>query len=271
MRKHFSTSTKTARSLIQETAQAMHDARLWMVASSLAYTTLLSIVPLLAVSFAIFQIFGGMFKLQGAIQPFIAESFSEDMAIQISSAIGEFAGRINASTLGFSGLLALIVTSMSLLSNADRAIHHVWNTPIRRSGFQRFATYWLFVTFGPIAMAVALGAATGLELKWIHVLPSGISGFLFTMGLFFCTHRWIPDCKVDAAPAWIAAAYTALAFMAVRLGFATYTRYAVSANKIYGSLGAIPVFMFWVYLQWLVFFSGVALTRVLQTRFQKRA
>ena len=270
MQKHFFLSRKQqVLEIIRATLAAMKHARLWMVASSLAYTTLLSIVPLLAVSFAIFQVFGGMVKLQGALQPLIAESFSDTMALQISMTIGQFAERINASTLGFTGLLALIMTSMSLLSNADKAIHHVWGASIRRSGFQRFATYWLFVTFGPIAIAVAIGTATGIELRWIRILPSGLTGFLMTTVVFFCTHRWIPDRPVSLRAALWAAVYTSITFQLVRYGFAIYAKNVVSVHKIYGSLSAIPVFMFWIYLQWLVFFSGVALTSVLQKRWEK--
>jgi len=171
--------------LARDLATHIRQAQLLMVASSLAYTTILSIVPVLAVSFAIFKAFGGMERLYNFIEPLVLSNLAEGTSSEVIDALHRFIDNTHASAVGVGGLIALIFTSMSMLSSAERAINRVWQTRVQRSFFHRVAGYWLFITLGPLALSIVVGAATSSAYPLARLVPSGLGMFLVTVGLFF--------------------------------------------------------------------------------------
>src|SRR5262245_38895191 len=139
--------------VLKETWKQMMDAHLFIVASSLAYTTILSIIPALAVSFAVFKAFGGLEKLSETVEPFIISNLAENVGTEVVGKIHDFIKNANTGTLGLGGLVFLISTTMSMLSSIENSINRIWKTTTGRTKFQRFAYYWVFVTLGPIALA----------------------------------------------------------------------------------------------------------------------
>ena len=101
--------------VFKDTLQNMKQAQLLQVASSLSYTTILSLIPLLAVSFAIFQAFGGLKTLNDTIEPFILSNLAEGVSDEVIAKIQGFINNAHASALGIGGLIGLIFTSMSML------------------------------------------------------------------------------------------------------------------------------------------------------------
>ena len=128
-------------------------------------------------SFAIFQAFGGLDKIYGAVEPFILENLAEGVSDQVVEVIRKFISNAHPSTVGISGLLGLIVTSMLALWSIEKAINRVWNAPMKRSWFARISSYWLFITIGPIALAVALGVASSGRFPIAALFPSGTGIF----------------------------------------------------------------------------------------------
>lgn len=255
------------KSVMIDTGKQIQEAQLPQAASSLAYTTILSIIPLLAMSFSIFQAFGGMEKLYGTIEPLIIENLAEGSSEEAIQAIRKFIGNIHAGTLGASGLVGLIITSMTMLASIEKAINRIWKTPMTRSLFQRISSYWLFITLGPLGMGVAIGAATGSELSLAKILPSGAGLFIIVTFVFFSIYKWVPHRKVHWIPALTSAVLTALLWNLARLGYALYTKQVVTYNKIYGSLAAIPILLLWIYIIWLIVLSGAAFSAAFQKRF----
>lgn len=251
---------KVARS----TWRHMREARLLMVSSSLAYTTILSLVPMLAVSFAIFQAFGGLNKLYDTLAPFIMSNLNKETGEQVISSLKFFVENAHASFVGVSGFIALVFTSMSMLSSAEKALNQVWQTPFRRSLFQRFATYWLFITLGPLALSVAVGAATSSQLPLQRYLPGGTGLFFLVILVIFSIYKWGPHCKVRWLGALISAVVAALFWNFARLGFALYTSQVITYHKVYGSLGAFPILLLWIYILWVIFLGGAALNAAIQ-------
>lgn len=254
-------------SVLVDTHRQMWEAQLFLVASSLAYTTILSIIPLLAVSFSIFQAFGGMERMYAIVEPFILSNLAQGASSEAMAAIRRFIGNIHAGTLGATGLIGLIITSMSMLSSAEKSINRIWKTTITRTPFQRIASYWLFITLGPLGLAFALGAATTLQMPVKRLLPSGTGIFLLTVVFFFGIYKGVPNRKVHWKAALIAAAVTACLFNLARIAYALYAKFAVSYDKIYGSLSAIPLLIFWIYILWVILLTGAALTAAIQKRF----
>jgi membrane protein len=255
---------------VAETWAEMQRAKLMLVASSLAYTTILSVVPMLAVSFAIFKAFGGLDKLYATIEPFLLENLAEGSSDQVIQALKHFLDNTHASAIGVGGFIGLMFTSMSMLSSIENAINHVWGAPPRRSIFQRFSTYWLFITLGPLAGSVALGVATSSELPLANLVPNGTGIFILTILFFSAVFKWVPNCQVHWPHALASAIVTSTLLTLARLAYALYTAHFVSYNKIYGSLGAIPILLLWIYIVWLIVLTGAALSTTLQHRLETR-
>ena len=243
------------------------EARLPQVASSLAYTTLLSIIPAVAVSFAIFKSFGGLEKLSSEIEPFVISHLTEGASEEAIAGLQNFIGNIHTTTLGVSGLIGLIFTCMAMLFGTENAINRVWKTESTRPLVKRISIYWLLITLGPIALAVTIGITTSKELPIAGILPSGTGLRVISLLIFTAVYKWVPYRKVNFLPALTAAGFTLGLLGLARLGFTFYTKKIVSYDKIYGSLGAIPIFLLWIYIVWLIVLSGAAWSAAFQRRF----
>lgn len=245
-------------------------AQIFMAASSLAYTTILSFIPLLAVSFAIFQVFGGLHKAYDLIEPFVLSSLAEGVSDQVTATLQQFITNVHSKTVGIGGLIALIFTSMSMLASVEKAINKIWNVPIRRSLFQRLVGYWFFITLGPVALAVALGFAGSYNFSVSALFPSGTGIFFVTAAVFTWVYKFVPDTKVSIQFSAIAGLTTSTCFSVARILYHLYTSRVLTYNKIYGSLSAVPILLLWIYIVWLIILGGAALCAALQRLSHKR-
>jgi len=182
----------------------------------------------------------------------------------------EFIGNTHAGVVGVGGLVGLIFTCMSMLSSIEKAINHVWKVKVTRSYFQRISSYWLFITLGPIALSVAVGIATSEDFPITKLFPSGTGLYALVVLCFCLIYKWVPQTTVKWSYAWIAAAVTSFLWNLAKLGYTLYTKNVVSYHKIYGSLGAVPVLMLWIYVEWVIVLTGAALCAALQKGIGKR-
>jgi membrane protein len=256
--------------IVKDTWGQMKRAQLLLVASSLAYTTILSIIPMLAVSFAIFKAFGGMDKLYQTIEPFILQNLAEGSSTEVITALRKFVANAHASAIGITGFVGLIFTSMSMLNSIESAINRVWGAPTRRRIFQKLATYWLFITMGPLAASVAIGFASGSSLPLSSLVPDGTGMFLLTVLFFTAIFRWVPNTDVHWPYALVSGTLTAVLLGLARMGYGLYTHAFAGYNRIYGSLGAVPILLLWIYIVWAIILTGAAVSATLQQRLEIR-
>jgi membrane protein len=252
--------------LIRDALELMKQAQLPLVASSLAYTTILSIIPLLAVSFALFQAFGGQETINRTLTPFILNNLAEGVSDEVVEKLKSFISNAHGSAIGLGGLIGLIFTSMTMLFSIEKAINRVWHASMTRSLFQRISAYWLFITLGPLGLAVAVGFMTSSQIPLSHLFPTGTGAFLLTAAGFSAVYKWVPHTRVRTTCAGIAGIVIAAAFILAQNGFRLYTSRVVSYSKIYGSLAAVPILLLWIYIVWMIILSGAALTAALQKR-----
>ena len=238
-----------------------------MGASSMAYTTILSIIPALALSFSIFKAFGGMDKLYAGIEPVIIENLAEgsdDEAIQF---IRHFIENAHAGAVGFVGFVGLAITCTSLLYSAEKMINGVWGIPLTRSWWRRLSAYGVFIIIGPLAAAVIVGAATSTDLPAGKLIPGALSTFVLSVGFFSLVYKYVPHRKVQWRPALISGAIVAVAWDLARAIYSLYAKHMVSYNHIYGSLAAVPILLLWIYIVWVVILTGAALSAAIQMRY----
>ena len=254
---------------LRDTTYRIRRAQLLMVASSLAYTTILSIIPVLAVSFAVFQSFGGMEKVYDRIEPLILSYLAEGTNIEVIQILKNLIRNTHSGVLGVSGLIGLIFTSMSMLFSAEKAINQAWEIQVTRGFLHRFSIYWLFISLGPIALSVVLGLATRFQFPVWTILPSWSGGFLLETAFFFCIYQWAPQTRVLWTCSLLSATITAGFWNLARVTYAYSAQNILSYNKIYGSLAAIPIVLLWIYILWVILLSGAALTVAIQKRASK--
>lgn len=248
----------------------MQDAQLLLVASSLAYTTILAIVPVLAVAFSIFKSFGGLDTLYSTIEPLILENLAKGSGEQAMETLRGFVGNIHAGKLGATGMIGLIFTTMSMFSSAERAINDVWKVKVTRSIFSRVTSYWFFISLGPLAASFALGATSSKNLALAQFFPKGTMGLFTAIAIFFIVYKWTPNRNVKWHAALVPAILTALLWHSARWGYSVYTSQVVTYHKIYGSLGAIPIILLWIYIVWVIVLAGAAFSATLQNQFDDK-
>ncbi len=235
-------------------------------ASALAYTTLISIVPLLAVMFFLFKVFGGLESTESKIKAFIFSNLVAGMGDKIVNYIEQFMANVHAGAIGTVGFVFLILVAIGLISNVEKAFNETWGVKESRSMLTRFNYYWAALTIGPVIVALSLGLTASIQTNvgFIQTLSASSTGktflslvpFLLTCSLFVGAYKLIPNTNVRLSSALIGGIFGASFWELAKYGYAWYTVHSLAYSKIYGSLSTIPVFLVWLFLTWVVVLLG---------------
>ena len=237
-------------------------------AASLGYTSLLAMVPLLAVTFGIVSAFPVFHQWSSSLQSFIFKNFLPDTGEQIAPYIDTFLS--SASSLTIPGTVTLILTALLLMVRIEVALNRIWRVDRNRSLTNRVVMYWAVLTLGPmlIAAAVALSAQKLFGTSgYLSTMSQGMQSlgiFLLTWLLFALFFLLVPNRRVRIRHALIGALLSTLLFTVAKVGFVAYVSNA-NYRVIYGALATIPIFLFWLYLVWIVVLLGASLAASLTT------
>lgn len=241
-----------------------------MLAGSLAFTTVISLVPLLAVSLSVFSAYGGMDSLLKKLEPFILQNLVEASGAELSRGFRRAIQRVHSGTLGVSGAAFLFLASTKLFHDTEKAVHRVWQLESKRWFVQKLVTYWTVMFLGPFFLAVVLGFMSSKDLGTIKYFSKGstIVGivFLSLLGIY----KFVPSCRVRWSSAIYSAAIATVGFRTAQLFYQQTTRNILSYNKIYGSLASIPIFLLWVLVLWWICLMGVAICAALDKEKDQR-
>ena len=243
------------------------------LASSLTFTTVLAIVPLLAVVLSLFTAFPLFHDFSDALQAFMATSLMPaNISDTIMTYLNEFA--LQASRLTAIGGAFLLLTVLLLIMSVDSALNDTWHVSHQRPIGQRLLVYWALISLGPLLMGAglwttgflareSLGLVTEIPhsleviLSWI---PFALTGVGFSV-LFVI----VPNCRVKRTDALIGGFVTALVLETMKFGFAYYVSQFSTYTVIYGAFAALPVFLIWIYLSWLGVLLGAMVAANLPT------
>ena len=237
-------------------------------AASLGYTSLLAMVPLLAVVFGIVSVFPVFDEWSDRLQEFIFRNFLPESGQAIAPHLNTFLGSVSSLTLP--GTITLILTALLLMVRIEVAFNRIWRVDRARSLTSRVVMYWAILTLAPLlaAAAVALGAERLLgRAGFLGDLPGWVNSFgifVLTWMLFAVFFIVIPYRSVQFRHALVGALLTALLFTLIRAGFVAFISRA-SYNVLYGALASVPIFLFWLYLVWIVVLLGASLAASLTT------
>lgn len=242
--------------------------RLFEEAASLSYTSLLAIVPLLAVIFAIISVFPVFSEWSQSFYGFVFSNFVPAAGEVILGYLQTFLDSIGGLTLP--GTVMLFVTALLLMFRIEVAFNKIWRVTEARTLTNRVVMYWAVLTLCPIMIgaAVALGtqnlfAAFSLE----NGIPAGLKGFgifLLMWTSFTLIFVLVPNRKVRFLDATAGAFLAAVLFEIAKAAFVAYVTNA-NYTVIYGALATIPIFLFWLYIVWIVVLFGASLAASLTT------
>ena len=237
-------------------------------AASLGYTSLLAMVPLLAVIFGVVAAFPVFSEWSNKLRSFIFTNFVPAASGDIETYLNTFLASVSGLTLP--GTVFLILTALLLMFRIEVAFNRIWRVDRSRTVMNRVVMYWAVLTLGP----VLIGGAIALSAQNIF-RPLGLDGMaspaLHRMGVFVL--QWmmftllfllVPNRPVRIGHAMVGALLSALLFEIAKAGFVAYisnANYAV----IYGALATLPIFLFWLYLIWIVILFGASLSASLTT------
>jgi len=248
--------------------------RLFDEAASLSYTSLLSMVPLLAVVFGVASAFPVFQQWSEQLQSFVFANFVPASGDQVQAYLTVFLDSVSGLTLP--GTLFLIITALLLMVRIEQAFNLIWRVPTARSIRNRVAMYWAVLTLGPLTLGAAfalsaqpvfeqLAVGVSTHSNWRALGVFSLSWLAFTVMFLL-----VPNRRVHFTHALAGAFFSALLFELAKKAFVTYVANA-SFNVIYGALATIPIFLFWLYLVWIVILLGASLAASLTTFNDRKA
>ncbi len=241
--------------------------RLGLTASSLTFTTLISLVPLLTVMLAVFSAFPMFASFQDALQKYLLQTLvPPDIASQVLRALNQFAAK--AKGVGSVGLVFLFLAALALMLTIDRTLNGIWRVRSPRPIAQRVLVYWAAATLGPLALGVslsltsyALSASKGL----VAVLPGGVAlllnavEFLLLAAAFVGLFHYVPNTHVRWRHALAGGAFSAIGIELAKRLLGWYLQAVPTYTVIYGALAAVPIFLIWIYVVWVIVLLGAVI------------
>jgi membrane protein len=255
-------------SLLRLTIRRARKEHLAQIAGSLTFTTLLSIAPFFAVSFALFTRFPVFRQFQLALEDHLLKSMLPgDLSRTVLRYLHQFA--LNASGLTLVGALFLLAAVLAMLLTVENTFNQIWNVRRSRPLFRRLALYLLVIAVGPPALAVSLWATStliGVSLGWIGTLPASAS-FVLNLGPvalswlgLSCLFRFLPNTRVRWRDAILGGLLAGIALELGKRGFANYLVQVPTYKTVYGAFAVLPVFLLWLYFSWLVTLGAALVT-----------
>lgn len=258
-------SARNCRHLLGFARDRLSEINIAEVASSMALATLLAIVPVLALSLALFAAFPGFSQTREALENLIVTGFlPEQYSGVLIGYLREFAN--HAAGLTTFGLAGLALTALMMIDKLFVTVNRLFKVRKPRPLMQRVLIYWALMTVGPLAVALSLTITGQITAQALSGVDSSTSASLLKFGQFLIQvlgfavlYKYIPNCRVPWSHALTGGTLAALSGFAVKAGFSYYVT-AGTLTNIYGAFVALPVLVLWIYVAWFLFFAGAAVT-----------
>jgi membrane protein len=240
-------------------------------AAALGYTSLLAIVPMLTIALAMFAAFPFFAEMRGSMIQSLFNNLAPSLGATVNTYLNTFTD--NAEKATGAGIVGLAVTAILLIHTIQSAFDRIFGSTSRRTQWNRFPIYWALITLGPILFGVSFsistyffrlgaeadfyGVSTGVQIIG-NILPFVLEAMGFALFYWLIPTR--PVLLVDATWGGLAAAFM---FEAVKRLFGLYLIYVPTYQALYGAIAAIPIFMVWMYVAWVITLVGAEITAAL--------
>ncbi len=239
-------------------------------AMGLVYTTLLSIVPLLAVSFSVLKGFG----VHNQLEPVLINLLEPlgEKGLSISQQIISFVDNIKVGVLGAVGLLVLVFTVLSLVKKIESAFNFTWRISVTRGIMQRFSNYLSVILIGPLLLFTASAMTASFNSsavvnQFLAIEPFGtlllligeLVPYLLTIVSFTVIYLLIPNTKVRLGSAIYGAVFSTVAWKLIGKLFTAFIVNSTNYTAIYSGFAILIIFMIWIYMSWLIVLTGASI------------
>jgi membrane protein len=259
------------RDLVRFARRRLKEEKLPQLAGSLTFTTTLALVPLLTIVLAIFTTFPIFGHFRTALDSYFVQTvMPKAIANTILSNLTQFASK--ATRLSALGAVALLFTSTAMMNMIERAFNQIWRVRRPRPLVQRVVIYWALVTLGPLAFGLSLTLTSQLFLATgglanavpiIGAILTTLVSVALTTGAYTFLYMTVPNRYVDWRDAVWGGLVAALAFEIAKRMFGLFIKQFPTYAIIYGALAALPLFLLWMYLSWLITLVGAVLAAAL--------
>lgn len=246
-----------------------------MRAMSLVYTTLLSLVPLLALSFSVLKALG----VHNSMEPVLLRLLAPlgDKSVELTETVIGFVENIRVGVLGVFGILLLFYTAVSMLQKVEKSFNRIWRIERTRPLARRFGDYLSVLIVGPVlvfsAVGVTASASSNTFLDHLtHLEPLGtliaIAGrfvpYLLVIAAFTFLYAFIPNTRVRLGAAIGGAVLSGLMWESASLAFAEFATSATTYNAVYSGFALLLFLLIWLYVGWLILLIGCQMAFLLQ-------
>jgi membrane protein len=244
--------------------------RLFQVAGSLTFTTLLALVPLLTVALTVFSAFPVFSEFATAIRNFVLANLVPAAAGKVVTVYTQQFAQ-NAGKLTALGLAILTVAAVMTTLTVDHTFNTIWRVRRPRPLVSRLLIYWGVLTIGPLLIGVSLYVTS-----WLLTRSMGLMGpsqavsavyrlvpLVFTVLAFSFLYRTVPNRPVAVSDALAGGVLAGLLFEAAKAAFGSYIRQVPMYKLVYGAFASIPIFLLWIYISWMIILVGAVFTAAL--------
>ena len=253
--------------------------RCFEAAAALSYTSLLALVPLMAVTLGVISAFPVFDQWASSMQDFIFENFVPAAGDMVQRYLQQFVG--NTAGLTGAGTVFLIVTALLLMSTIEKSFNRIWRVQTPRRLVSRLIMYWAALTLGPLLMGASLALTSYLaalplfSVAWVPGVSQGVvltlAPFVVSLAAFTLVFTIVPNRRVAFRHALAGALVSALLFELTKRGFVWYVTTFPTYEKLYGALATVPLFLVWIYASWVVILLGGSVAAALTTFSFRRA
>jgi len=243
------------------------DGQLSLRAMSLVYTTVISLVPLLAISFSMLKGFGA----HNQVEPMLLKLLEPlgDKKIEITEKLVQFVDNIQVGLLGTVGLALLIYSVIAMMQKIEKSFNYIWHVNKGRTVTQRFSDYLSALLVGPLLMFISIGISVSVStagfiedmaaypvLGEVITVAGHIIPYFILAGAFAFIYLFIPNTTVRLKSAFIGGIITAVIWKSMGWVFAIFVANSTSGTVIYSAFATLLMFMVWMYIGWLVMLIG---------------
>ncbi len=247
------------------------EAMILRVAASLSYTTLIAVVPLIAIALAIFAAFPVFEDVRTQVQDSLIQYFVPNIEQNIQNYIMQF---VNASSkLTTIGVLGIAITAILMLFTIENSFNFIFKVKKHRRLATKITLYWTIITLCPLLVGTALSLKGYLiTLKYFH--PEHFLGYNFfvtfivpniiTFVFLWLSYVIVPNKKIRVSSAFSGACVTLILTLLLRFGFSYFLVLNVTYRTLYGALATVPILLVWMYSWWTIVLFGAVVTATIE-------
>jgi membrane protein len=245
-------------------------------AMGLVYTTLLSLIPLLAFSFAVLKLFGGHRDLEPIVYQLFAPLGSA-AATELTQRVVQFANHVSGGVVGSVGLALLTWTLLGTIKKVEDSFNFLWHVDQARSFARRVAEYTSLLIAGPVVLVGFIGlsqralSSVPLQemarlplLQWLRGTGIRLAPYAMVSAFFMALYMMIPNTRVRWRPALIGAVVGGVLWAAVGRVFTAFVVYSTRLTIVYAGFAFVVAALLWTYFGWLILLAGAQLSFYVQ-------